>query len=303
MKKWALVLLISFILVISGTKLDADVGPKPSLEIRVENMDEPYILDVLIEVSSSVDDYDETSVRSEAEFNHYLESDYPDILLGYQDEEGFASGSFYNNAPLYLRNTDDNIFEISYFNAPQVFKVALMDEDGRLIISEKVEREQFNASFNYDLSGVSFDDATAQGDYEIVEVSSSRLEEDYRGPTSSSTVNIALETLFRLVITLAVELAILYAFTYRQKMTYYITGVTNVVTQGILTLFTLSVFYYWGGPLGGIIVFVLGEAIVFMIEMVVFPVLFKEKPWWIALIYALVANTASLIAGILLFLI
>ncbi|MFW6299058.1 MAG: hypothetical protein ACOC14_05190, partial [Bacillota bacterium] len=182
-------------------------------------------------------------------------------------------------------------------------KVVLFNDEGSLIVSEAVEREQFSASFTYDLSGISFDDATEEDGYDIVTVSSDRLEEDYRGPTSSSSLNIFLETLFRLVITLAVELGVLFMLTYRRKSTYYIAGITNVITQGILTAFTISIFYYWGGPLGGVIVFVLGEALVFLIEMIVYPILFKEKSRWLALGYAVLANILSLATGVLLFIV
>ncbi|MFP4077979.1 MAG: hypothetical protein ACLFUQ_02395 [Candidatus Izemoplasmataceae bacterium] len=301
MKKLLSSLMFTLAIIVSATSLRADMGPKPFLEVEINGFDEPYYYDVLIEKTpGTIEPLDSESFNIEKN-DHYLEEDYPDTLNGYQDDEGFASGTLYNGAPLVIRNQGDDVFSISYFNAPEVFKVVLFNDEGTLIVSEAVTREQFSASFNYDLSGISFDDATEEDGVDIVTVSSDRLVENYRGPTSSSSTNIMLETLFRLFITLAVELGVLYLLTYRRKSTYYIAGITNAITQGILTAFTISVFYYWGGPLGGIIVFILGEAVVFLIEMIVYPILFREKSRWLALGYAILANTLSLMMGVILF--
>lgn len=286
---------------LTASPLHADMGPKSSLEVEILGFDEPYVYDVLIKKSPGTIEPVDQDLFNILNHEHYLGDDYPDTLNGFQDEDGFASGILYSGPPMIIRNTDDHIFSISYFNAPKVFKVVLFNEEGSMIISEAVERDQFNASFEYDLSGISFDDAEDQNGHSIVTVPSERLSENYRGPTSSAGVNIGLETLFRLTVTLIIELGVLFLFFYRRRHTYLVAGITNVITQGVLTAITVSVFYYWGGPLGALVVFVLGEAVVFLIEMVAYPVLFKEKSRWRAVLYAFVANTLSLVAGFALF--
>ena len=286
------------LVLLSSTRLEADIGPKSTATIEVVGMDESYILDILIPVSRDVAPLDASEFSEQAEYNHYMGLDYPDTLNGYQDSEGYASGVLYNGPPFTLTKESENpdIFKIGYFSAPRNFKVILFNDTGDIIVSEDVDRRFFNAEFTFDVSDVSFGEGTDQGDFNVVEVDT--LSETRMGSDFLYGVMIG-DVLLRTLITLAIELFILFLFFYRQKHTYLVTTFTNIVTQGFLSVFVVLAYQWWGGPLTALFILFLGEAVVFIAEGLLYSVLFKEKGKLRALTYALVANTTTLIAGFL----
>jgi hypothetical protein len=99
----------------------------------------------------------------------------------------------------------------------------------------------------------------------------------------------------RIVLTLAIEAAVFFAFGYREKKSWIVFIVVNLVTQGILNVNLANV----SNPLDSYVIFYLifGEALVFLVETAVFLILITESRRWITFLYVMSANLLSLIVG------
>lgn len=106
-----------------------------------------------------------------------------------------------------------------------------------------------------------------------------------------------LLTALRIVLTLLIEGLIFCLFGFRGKKSWIVFLIVNLLTQGWLNIVINSYAFsggYW------VITFVLMELAILAAESIAFPLLTREKPWWLCLIYTHVANAVSLAAGILL---
>ncbi|MDO4568324.1 MAG: hypothetical protein Q4B99_05115 [Clostridia bacterium] len=104
----------------------------------------------------------------------------------------------------------------------------------------------------------------------------------------------ALLIAIRVVCTLIIEGLVLLIFGYRAKRSWLIFLIVNLVTQTALNILLCSAGAY------AMFALVLCEGLVFAVEALVFALTMKEKKWWVALLYALVANALSLGVGALL---
>ncbi len=104
----------------------------------------------------------------------------------------------------------------------------------------------------------------------------------------------------RVVFTLLVEGAVFYLFGYREKFSWLLFAVTNVVTQTGLNILIAKAEY--GLLYGfGLLVYFVAEPLIFLAEALVFAILLWEKSSKRNAACALTANAASLLLGLLLF--
>lgn len=104
-------------------------------------------------------------------------------------------------------------------------------------------------------------------------------------------------TAVRVTLTLLVEGLIFFAFGFRGKRSWILFCAVNLVTQGWLNYIINSGAFtngYW------VLGLYFAELVIFIAEAIVFPLAVKERKKWQRLLYALSANAASLIAGLLL---
>ena len=100
-----------------------------------------------------------------------------------------------------------------------------------------------------------------------------------------------LLTAMRVILTLVIEGAILYAFGYRTKRSLLIFLAVNLLTQGLLNIAFIGAKGYW------FILFVLIEIGVFTAESLIYARFLTERSKKRAVLYALTANAASLFLG------
>ncbi|GKX29477.1 hypothetical protein SH1V18_19570 [Vallitalea longa] len=98
----------------------------------------------------------------------------------------------------------------------------------------------------------------------------------------------------RLLITLLLEGIIFWLFGFRRKRSWIVFIVINLITQGALNIWLNNVCSLMSSYL--IFTLIFGEFFVFLTEMIMFPILINEHKKR-AIIYSLVANIVSLIAG------
>lgn len=108
-------------------------------------------------------------------------------------------------------------------------------------------------------------------------------------PAWRAPVTIAL----RVILTLLIEGIVFYLFGYREKRSWIIFLIVNLITQGVLHIL-LS-----GSDMAGyaILIFWFAEIVVLIIEMIAFITLLREHKKWRAAIYVFVANLLSLALG------
>lgn len=98
----------------------------------------------------------------------------------------------------------------------------------------------------------------------------------------------------RIALTLLIEAAIFWLFCFRNKSSWIVFFLVNLVTQG-----ALNIWLNGSAPLASYLVFslIFGEFFVFIAEIILFSTLIKEHSRRRTLLYVLTANFLSLYAG------
>lgn len=293
-RAFALVMCLMTAIVLSVTA-SADMGPKPSVNVDFENLgDEPCYATLLSRTgtgpSSAWDGIEEHARHNENENYSYVSFGY-DIwkaFVEYEDPDGFY---FLQEA---WRIDETKKFAWTYY-PPDEFKILLyFPETKTFAVSGIYERYAFDAYFTVNMEGVDL-----SVDYNERLSTNARLEAyksyNYRVEIASLAA--------RIVITILIEMAIALIFGYREKKQLLLLAAVNGATQIILNVL-LNVINYHSGQLAFTVFYVLFELIVFAAEAVVYYILLnkigvKQKPKWLAVIYALAANAASFVGGML----
>ena len=112
-------------------------------------------------------------------------------------------------------------------------------------------------------------------------------------PGKSIWRNILLVSL-RVILTLAIEAAVFWAFGYRSKRSWLAFLIINLVTQG-----GLNILLNRQVPVGGYVILglLIGEVFVFLVEIIAFLVTIHEQRPFRTFLYVLTANVLSLVAG------
>ena len=247
-------------------KADADMGPKPSVNISFSNVDKTYYVTLLSEgeVSgpySANDPYDvsddETVKKVAQVFREYAETD-----------------DFYFLGNVQKIDPEDPEYSWSYY-PPKTFKIAVCDpETGELRVSETVEREAFNSFFDVDIA-----------DGRLI------VKEDIR------ITNEIIGFLVRVIPTVIVEVLIGLLFGYREKKEILTIVWTNLFTQILLNLI-MTVLDYYTGALVWIFFFPILELAVLIIELIVYLAKFRTHSRFKTVIYAILANVLTFLMGL-----
>lgn len=282
MKRFLPILLCLAIALALPVSARADTGPKPSVTITIEGLPAGTLCygTLLSERESTgpATAYDGT--------NDYYYGDEDlrwvwQTFVDYQDADGFY----------YLQrhwDCSEGEFRWGYY-PPSTFKVLLyFPAEGTFAVSEVLERYAFDSYFTVSLSGLDIGTVTAQ---EVLYVEKSY---DF----TWELISLAA----RILMTIAIELAIALLFGYRQKKQIILLAVVNVVTQVLLNV-ALNYVNYTSGQQAFVIWYVLLELAVFTVEAVLYWDLiprYAQKPTrrGVAVLYALIANAASFGIGL-----
>ena len=271
-------LLICMILIISlPVTAKADIGPKPSVRIQFTGIEgETYYGTLLSE---------RRSTGPSSAWNGY--EDYPDWkpenekviwekFLGYEDVDGYY----------FLQEwwdcSESNQLNWTYY-PPNPFKILLyFPETDTFYVSDVYEQYAFDSYFTVDLSEYSTSPITARQSY------------DYTWEVISLVA--------RIVLTIALELAIALFFGYQEKKALAFLTIVNVITQVTLNV-ALNIINYVSGSMGFTFALICMEIVVFAIEAIAYKSLLQrfstaEQEKRRGVSYALIANTASFATGL-----
>jgi len=295
MKKLLLLLVLCLGILFNTTSVSADMGPKPSVKITIIGMEDiPYTFDLLSEdVNGEFLDPNSDSF----DYGHYLGEDYPDELFTFTCNDGLSVWSMYGYPMPYINQTDTTFNAQVYqenYHPPREFKVLLYLEDGTALVSELVSRQYFDSRMTWDVTNID-KTTSSEGLGEISGNIHIGPYEEITGWEKLSGVSFS-RMLIRILITMTIELAILFLFRYKKKESYLLVGITNVVTQILLTYLVARTIVY-NGYFSAVLLLLFLEAFIFVIEGVVYGNLLKEKSVWRAIGYTFIANLATLIVG------
>ena len=270
----------------------ADTGPKPSVTVTLENQGDEICYGTLLSESKGngpwvvwngtgsgeyANDEKEAERRARAPYEVWQ------AFVDYQDEDGFCFLQFAQ------RVDESGTLDWGYY-PPDTFKLLLYyPQTGRFAVSGVLHRYAFHARFRVDLQN------GAAGRLQV-----------RRAFTWSAELP---SFLFRIALTLAVELGIALLFAIRGKKQLLCISAVNVITQLLLNLILLPVI---GPGLSPGVVFLSAslylpflELLIFILEALAYCLLLNKntdrprKPG-IYIVYAFVANAASLALGLVL---
>lgn len=260
-----------------NTQVFADIGPKPSLNIHVQNMDtQDYYLDVL--------------VPGNEEF-------YEEFNRNYSDRE-----SMYKAMPLYQYKTENWMAKhirsfllfgqlqgtynertkmidhrFSYHGVPQTFKIIIQYPDKRLWVSEVIDTNQFNATVLLDMESGKLQ--TIKGSYiGFIE--------------NAGTLSMTL--LICLLLTLLIELLIAIPMKIRPLK---VVAIANICSQIFLHVMLLTFFFAKQYQYMNT-VFLLSELVVLMIEYFILQRFTSGITKRKLIQYVLIANLSTFLIGL-----
>lgn len=270
----------------------ADTGPKPSVTVTLENQGDEICYGTLLSESKGNGPWvvwngtgsgEYAKDEKEAEQRDRAPYEVWQAFVDYQDEDGFCFLQFAQ------RVDESGTLDWGYY-PPDTFKLLLYyPQTGRFAVSGVLHRYAFHARFRVDLQN------GAAGRLQV-----------RRAFTWSAELP---SFLFRIALTLAVELGIALLFAIRGKKQLLCISAVNVITQLLLNLSLLPVI---GPGLSPGVVFLSAslympflELLIFILEALAYCLLLNKntdrprKPG-IYIVYAFVANAASLVLGLVL---
>lgn len=135
----AMLLMINTI-ILFPQDIQADVGPKPSIEITVKNGPKDYYI-ALIEKKTGLEG------RSALKLDNVTDESVEAFLKGFAyDGWGYFKNPVGTN---YKRANEDGVFHFGYMT-PDYFRVMIIDMDGNVLLSDPIDKIEFNAEFSFD---------------------------------------------------------------------------------------------------------------------------------------------------------
>ena len=275
----SLILMVLLLLPVLTVTVSADMGPKPGTSITVHPGGGEYAVVTLLAREENNGPHwtigpDEEPPSRIARDEMLTEAWY--AFRDYADPDGYHFwGEIYEGSVTW-----------GYF-PPEEFKIAVYyPEYGILWVSEdSYERYAFDSDFRLNLPAVG---AGAQsGEVDMVLKKTSNLGSELAG------------FLFRVVLTLAMELAVARVFGLTEPGQKKLILRVNLLTQVGLNLLLWG-WYYFDGPLAAMVRLILAEILVLVVESVIYQrKLRQEESRGKILGYTILANLASVTLGFL----
>lgn len=266
---------IAFVLICTffytGVTAFADCGPKDSLTVYVNGVEEgrEYYIALLSDMGSQYNP-DEYTEKQTPEWNAFYKYSLSDEYYLY---DNFGSA--------YYKMMGSGSHRWGY-RPPERFKIMLyFPDDGSITVSNKLEKYAFNSYFTADVNG-------------------SALDVEQNGGSKGYMVEIS-GFLFRVIITVLLELGVAKLFGIRSKRAVKLILIVNVITQLLLNI-AVAAADISRGSFGAAVALVGMEIVIFITEAAIYantlPGLTEGKiNGGRAAGYAFAANAASLVVG------
>jgi len=298
MKKFIKIFLMILVLFLSftiSTKVSADTGPKPYVDITIEGDTKGMYMTLLSNIPS-------TGPHSVYDENEYNKNTNPINLkfVNYKDSDNFYYLQFYTSI-------ENHKFRWGYY-PPSTFKILIYDSiNDSFITDNKIYKKQefgslYKLKLNDDVINVINEEHIAYGEERI------QIADDVFEVSKENTIGKHILGFFiRLVICLGIEIIIALLFRFK-KFELIPILIVNIVTQIALNI-SLSIDIYNKGfvPFLSFLTFnyLLMELGILIVEFLAYFIIFKKLKFYKEknissiriLIYTLVANITSLGLG------
>jgi len=216
----------------------------------------------------------------------------------------------------YANSAEPPGFTVIVSNPPEGLSLSLRFADGEqteaIVLNKEQKAWETYYRFFYHMSPTENHDLDLDGAVLIVQGNEKNFQCSLPAATFKTynnllTLNMETESLsigqaplripvlvaMRVALTLLIEGIVFLLFGYRQKRSWLVFFMINMITQiGLNVMLTgPSLGSYWGFG------FILGEIVVFIVELIAFSFLVKEFRKRRTVLYAITANAASLILG------
>lgn len=297
-KAFTMLLSAIMVIMIFPITANADTGPKPSVRITFENLGDDECWGTLLSSKESTGPSSAWDGNEEdARHNENPNGQYDWQSFGYDVWKAFVdyaeNDNFYFLQEAWQINKTKELAWTYY--PPNEFKILLyFPETGEYAISGVYERYAFDSYFTVNMEGVKLS----------VDYNEELSSDDRLNAYKSYNYGVEIGSLVaRILITIIVEMVIALLFGYREKKQLLLLVGVNSGTQIILNVL-LNIINYNSGEMAFVVFYVLFELVVFAVEAILFyhllnKISIKQKPKWLAIIYALVANAVSFGAGML----
>lgn len=274
----------------------ADTGPKPSVRITFENLGTEECWGTLLSSKPSTGPSSAWNGNEEdAQHNENPNGYYSYQKFGYDIWKAFVDydekDDYYFLQEAWQINETKELAWTYY--PPNEFKILLyFPETGEYAVSGVYERYAFDSYFTVNMDGVKLS----------VDYNEELSSDDRLNAYKSYNYGVEIGSLVaRILITIIIEMGIALLFGYREKKQLLLLVGVNSGTQIILNVL-LNIINYNSGEMVFVVFYVLFELVVFAIEAILFyhllnKISIKQKPKWLAVVYALVANAVSFGAG------
>lgn len=273
MKRQSVLLLMIIIFIVLIFTVNADVGPKPSLEVLVKNSPQSeYYLDLLVDYSA--DHLYQNIEESEAENKNMYNT-----LKNYNEDGWRPALVTGTRVPLNgkltgIKKAEYTKHYFSYVGVPDRFKIIIVTPDEEIIVSENIfERKSFNTIVYFDL-----DTKIIQG--------------------KSFFLSYILQFISTCFATLLIEGLILLLFRFSLKQNWKPFLIINILTQIFLTAVVSASMYYLGIMLA-ILAYAAFEWVILISESILFSKYLKQHSKKRRILYAITANIISFMAGLM----
>lgn len=276
----------------------ADTGPKPSVRITFENLGTEECWGTLLSSKPSTGPSSAWNGNEEdAQHNENPNGYYSYQKFGYDIWKAFVDydekDDYYFLQEAWQINETKELAWTYY--PPNEFKILLyFPETGEYAVSGVYERDAFDSYFTVNMDGVKLS----------VDYNEELSSDDRLNAYKSYNYGVEIGSLVaRILITIIIEMGIALLFGYREKKQLLLLVGVNSGTQIILNVL-LNIINYNSGEMVFVVFYVLFELVVFAIEAILFyhllnKISIKQKPKWLAVVYALVANAVSFGAGMM----
>jgi hypothetical protein len=285
-KIFSVILCLVIILINIPTTAYADMGPKPSVVISFNGLEnEKYFVTLLSEVTST-GPHSLLGVHDNNQRYHKGDKNYDiwEKFTYYKDKDGYHFLQYFSDC------TGTSQFKWGYYPPPKFKILIYFPKYDKFAISEEIyERYAFDSYYKVDANGLGIQSVTGMEEIKAVKNYEYTWE--------------LISLLARIIITIVIEVLIALLFGFRAKKQLLIIGTINIITQSLLNIL-LNITSFKQGSMMFVFNYVWMEVLVFIIEAVVYSVFLNKYNSLISIkrrsipMYALTANAVSFIIGL-----
>ena len=283
------VLCALFVFMALPMTIHADIGPKASVRIQFKNMPDELCYGTLLSEKESTGPASVWDGIKEHARKDEETADIWDAFVNYKDSDG------YYYLQQHYKVSDTNEIAWTYY-PPNRFKILLYyPETGTFVSSGIYERYAFDTYYTVDMEGIDIHDVEYNEELSTNERIEAYRSYEYR----QEMIGLAV----RIVLTIVIEMLVALLFGFREKKQLVILAVVNIITQILLNV-GLNIINYNSGSMAFTIFYVLLEAVVFIVEAILYCTLLKKasmkkKKNWYYVLYSFIANLVSFTAGMI----